>query len=140
MPQKIIYTGKSAQIYRLKESESSTRFLNLRAYLSNLLVQENGAVLLKEGRNFDIFHYKNTALKASYSKQGDKIILNGARSQISVLEKSLAKRLKKARARFGEMYDIQPFKQNEILQKKLMEAIRTRALESFYQRQEHLIN
>ena len=128
MPSRIIYTGTCAQIYRLKESKSSNRFLNLPAYLNDFLVKEKGAegVMNKDEDEFDIFHYNNTTIKAIYSEQGNQIKAFGTKKQISAIEKGLAKKLKQAEVSFEEMYKHQPFRQNEILQEKLIEAVRIR--------------
>ena len=50
----------------------------------------------------------------------------GAEKQILAIEKGLAKKLKQAEVSFEEMYKHQPFRQNEILQEKLIEAVRIR--------------
>ncbi len=126
MPKKIVYTGKSSQIYTLKESESSTRFLNLQAYLGLLLTcnkHEDSEIKLGA---LDFFFYNNTALEITCSKKINKIKASGTEKQLSAIEKGLVKKLKQAEASYGEMYGAQPFLQNEKLQKIFNEAVRAR--------------
>lgn len=126
MPQKIIYTSPPTQIYKLKESESSTRFLNLQAYLCLLLSGNKCEDAEIKLGGLDFFFYYNTALELLCSKKANQIKASGAEKQISVVKECLIKKLKQAEASFEEMYEAQPFRQNEILQEKLTEAIRVR--------------
>ena len=104
MPSKIIYIGTPTQIYKLKETKSLTRFLNLPAYLNDFLVKEEGAeiVIDREEDEFGIFHYNNTTIEAIYSKQGNQIKAFGAEKQILAVEKGLAKKLKQAEVNLEE--------------------------------------